>query len=74
MVWFVYEAKGTAKWRKHQQFGYKISRATKKWGEGIKKAYRQQYFYHIHNEELQRQLNNVVKAGYVAAGHPLPAS
>jgi hypothetical protein len=63
---FMYKAKGTSKWKEHQELGQKISRATKKWEEGIKKAYRRQYFYHIHNEELQRQLNNVETTEYVA--------
>jgi hypothetical protein len=45
---FLYKAKGTTKWKEHQELGQKISHATKKWEEGIKKAYRRQYFYHIH--------------------------
>jgi hypothetical protein len=56
---FLYRAKGTPKWKDHLELGQKIGRMTKKWKEGIKKAYRRQYFYHIHNEELQRQLNNI---------------
>jgi hypothetical protein len=73
---FQYKAKRTSKWKEHQELGQKISRATKKWEEGIKKAYRRQYFYHIHNEELQRQLNNVETAEYVAPviQHQLAAS
>jgi hypothetical protein len=71
---FLYKAKGTTKWKEHQELGQKISRGAKKWEEGIKKAYRRQYFYHIHNEELQRQLNNVQTAEYVApvVQHQLP--
>jgi hypothetical protein len=49
---YLYRAKGTAKWKEYQELGQKISRTTKKREEGIKKAYRRQYFYHIHNEEL----------------------
>jgi hypothetical protein len=49
---FLYKAKGTPKWTEHLELGHKIGRITKKWEEGIKKAYRRQYFYHIHNKEL----------------------
>ena len=71
---FLYRAKGSPKWKEHLELGLKIARMTKKWEEGIKKAYRRQYFYHIHNEELQRQLNNVETAEYVApvTQHQLP--
>jgi hypothetical protein len=62
---FLYMAKGTPKWQEHLELGHKIGRITKKWEEGIKKAYRRQYFYHIHNEELQQQLNNVETAEYM---------
>jgi hypothetical protein len=56
------------------ELGHKNGRMTKKWEEGIKGVYRRQYFYHIHNEERQRQLNNVGTAEYVApvVQHQLP--
>ena len=54
--------------------GRKINNVTKRWEDDIKKAFWQQYFYYIHNEELQRQLNKVKTAEYVAPviHHQLP--
>jgi hypothetical protein len=71
---FLYEAKKTEKGKRHQKLGQMIRNATKKWEEDIKKAFRRQYFYRIHNEELQRQLNKIETAEYVepVIHHQLP--
>jgi hypothetical protein len=71
---FLYLATHTEKGKRHQMLGQKINNATKKWEDDIKKAFRRQYFYRIHNEELQRQLNKVKTAEYVepVIHHQLP--
>jgi len=62
---FLYRATGTEKGQRHQMPLRKINNATKKWEEDIKMTFRRQYFYRIHNEELQRQLNKIGTAEYV---------
>jgi hypothetical protein len=64
----------TEKGRKYQILVRKINNPTKKWEKDIKIAYRRQYFYRIHNEELQRQLNKIETAVYVepVIHHQLP--
>jgi hypothetical protein len=62
---FLYLATHTEKGKRYQMLGQKINNATKKWENDIKKAFWQQYFYCIHNKELQRQLNKVKTAEYI---------
>ena len=52
----------------------KINNAIRREEEDIKKTFRRQYFYRIHNEELQRQLNKIEIAEYVepVIHHQLP--
>jgi hypothetical protein len=70
----LYLATHTEKGKRHQMLGQKINNATKKWEDDIKKAFRRQYFYRIHNKELQRQLNKIETAEYVepVIHHQLP--
>ncbi|CZR68052.1 uncharacterized protein PAC_17951 [Phialocephala subalpina] len=71
---FLYRVDGVEGGKKYQILIRKINSATKKWEEDIKKAYRRQYFYRTHNEELQRQLNKVETKEYVepVIHHQLP--
>ena len=62
---FLYKGAETEMEKRYQRLVRKINSTTKKWEEVIKKEYRRQYFYRIHNEELQRQLNRVETEEYV---------
>lgn len=62
---FLYKGAETEMGKRYQRLVRKINSTTKKWEEVIKKEYRRQYFYRIHNEELQRQLNRVETKEYV---------
>jgi len=62
---FLYKGAETEMGKRYQRLVRKINSTTKKWEEVIKKEYRRQYFYRIHNEELQRQLNRVETEEYV---------
>ncbi|OBT39661.1 hypothetical protein VE00_10675 [Pseudogymnoascus sp. WSF 3629] len=71
---FLNRAIGTKMGNMYKTLVKMIKRTTKKREEDLKKAYRQQYFYRIHNEELQRQLNKVKTNEYEAPVicHQLP--
>jgi hypothetical protein len=71
---YIYMAEKTEKYKRRQKIIQWIINATKKWEEDIKKAYRRQYFYRIHNEELLRLLNKIETAEYVepVIYHQLP--
>jgi hypothetical protein len=62
---FLHLSTRAEKGRKYQMLFREINNPTKKWEKDIKVAYRRQYFYRIHNEELQRQLNKIETAVYV---------
>jgi hypothetical protein len=55
----------TPDWDAHQILVRQVNSAKKKRNEEIKKEYRRQYHFHIHNEEMKRQLQNKVTAEYV---------
>ena len=71
---FLYKANGTEMGQAYQKLVRIINAMTKKRDEDLKKVYRRQYFYRIHNEELQRQLNKVETKEYVepVICHQLP--
>jgi hypothetical protein len=71
---FLNQATGTNMGDMYKTLVKNIKRTTKKREEDLKKEYRQQYFYRIHNEELQRQLNKVQSNEYEAPVicHQLP--
>jgi hypothetical protein len=70
----IYRADETEMGRTYQTLVQKINARTKRRDEDLKKVYRRQYFYRIHNEELQRLLNNVETEEYVEPiiHHQLP--
>ncbi len=51
--------------KKHQQLVRKIANKNKKLHEAAKKQYRRDYFYSIHNEAMERHLNNITTDKYV---------
>jgi len=70
----MYLATRREKGKRHQMLGRKINNATMKWEGDIKRTFRRQYFYRIHDEELQRQLNKIETAENVepVIHHQLP--
>jgi len=56
---FIKQAAGTDVGKDYTKLVAKINSMRKKREDDLRKAYRRQYFYHIHNEELERQLNQI---------------
>ncbi|KAI9729334.1 MAG: hypothetical protein M1818_008541 [Claussenomyces sp. TS43310] len=67
-------AAGTEIGKEYQQLGSRINALQKKRDREIKQEYRRHYFYRIHNEEMERQLNQVARDDYVepVVQHQLP--
>jgi hypothetical protein len=64
--WFIKQAAGTDVGKDYTKLVTKIDSMREKSEDDLRKAYRRQYFYHIHNEELERQLNQIETNEYVA--------
>jgi hypothetical protein len=63
---FVNRARGTKIGKEYQTLVGRIGNAKQKRHNDIKKQYRQDYHYRIHNEEMERQLKKIVTDEYVA--------
>jgi hypothetical protein len=62
---FINQARGTKIGEDYGKLVRKIGSERKKREEDLKKAYRRQYFYHIHNETLGIVLNKIETNDYV---------
>ncbi|KAF7955521.1 hypothetical protein EAE96_004447 [Botrytis aclada] len=62
---YVTRASGTDIGKEYQQLLWKLASLEKRHLREIKKEFRQDYFYCIHDEELERQMKKVVTPEYV---------
>jgi acyl-ACP thioesterase len=70
---FLNQAKWTEIGKKYQKLNAKLNKRIRRY-EQAKKKYRDDYFVQIHDEAMQRHLNNTVTDEYITAviQHQLP--